>query len=495
MNSESVNYPLASVLTDKRRLPRTRSAWNLTTAERRFFLVLVDLLLINAALLIAVTVWNGFTPSVSTVWAHVKWFVTLSAMWFGFGTVLDIYNLARSASATSSLANVGLTSLLTALVYLFTPWLTPPMHNRSYAYGFLVLSVLMVVGWRIFYAKALNQPSFRQWALILGTGTAARTLARALAEGSHADKSNPFRGTGYQVLGMLCDTSDAACNDDHEFPVLGDGHQLASLAQQYGVDEIIVALDSHHVDPQVYDALLDCRESGIRVSSFAEVYERLTARLPVGYDERDLEVLLGPKDTGSARLYIAVKRLLDILAALVGLAILALVLPFVALGNFIWSRGPLFYRQQRVGQGGKPFALIKFRTMIPDAEQKTGIVWSSEKDPRITPLGRFLRKTRLDELPQLINVLRGEMSLIGPRPERPHFVGQLSRELPLYRARHAVKPGITGWAQVQYGYANSIEDSRIKLEYDLYYVKHAGFYLDLLIALQTLRVMLQFKGT
>jgi lipopolysaccharide/colanic/teichoic acid biosynthesis glycosyltransferase len=139
--------------------------------------------------------------------------------------------------------------------------------------------------------------------------------------------------------------------------------------------------------------------------------------------------------------------------------------------------------------------LIKFRTMIPDAEKDTGIVWSSEHDPRITPVGRILRKTRLDELPQFINVLRGEMSLIGPRPERPHFVGQLDRELPLYRARHAVKPGITGWAQVQYRYANSVEDSRIKLEYDLYYVKHAGLYLDLLIALQTIRVILQLKGT
>ncbi|MCC7353339.1 MAG: hypothetical protein IT330_06230, partial [Anaerolineae bacterium] len=133
MNSESVKYPLASALTDRRRLPRARSAWNLTTAERRLFLVLVDLLLLNTALLIAVTIWNDFVPSVSTVWAHIKWFITLSAIWFGFGTVFDIYNLARSASATSSLANVGLTGLLAAPLYRFTPWLTPPMHNRSYA--------------------------------------------------------------------------------------------------------------------------------------------------------------------------------------------------------------------------------------------------------------------------------------------------------------------------------------------------------------------------
>lgn len=496
--AESVNVPAASALARERSQAQAWPRWHLTTAERRFLLVFVDLLLINLSLLLAVTVWNDFTPSLTRIWAHAKWFLTLSAVWFGFGTVFDIYNLARSASTSSILANVGLTALVGGLVYLFIPWLTPPMHSRSYAYGFLLISTVTALGWRILYAQALSQPAYWQWALILGTGEAARTLLRALQQANRSPKANPFRGTGYHVLGLVSETvSEAATRgEDGDFPVLGDGRQLASLARQYGINEIIVALDDRGaLDPRIYEALLDCRESGLRITSFAEVYERLTARLPVSYEQQDLEVLFGPKDTASARLYMAFKRLMDFVLSLAGLVVLGLVTPWVALGNLIWSPGPLFYRQQRVGKGGRPFVLIKFRTMIPDAEKVTGIVWSSENDPRITPVGRFLRKTRLDELPQLINVLRGEMSLIGPRPERPHFVGQLDRELPLYRARHAVKPGITGWAQVQYRYANSVEDSRIKLEYDLYYVKHAGVYLDLLIALQTIRVMLQLKGT
>jgi exopolysaccharide biosynthesis polyprenyl glycosylphosphotransferase len=496
--AESVNVPVTSVLSRQRRLARAWPRWSLTTAERRFLLVFVDLLLVNLSLLLAVTIWNDFIPSASRIWAHAKWFLTLSAVWLGFGTVFDIYNLARSASTTSILANVGLTTLLAGLLYLFIPWLTPPMQSRSYAYGFLLISAVTTLGWRLLYAQALSQPAYWQWALILGTGEAARTLLRALQQASQSQKANPFRGTGYHVVGLVSETASdvATSGEDKDVPVLGDGRQLASLARQYDIHEIIVALDDRSgLDPRIYEALLDCRESGLRVTSFAEVYERLTARLPVSYDRQDLEVLFGPKDTASARLYISLKRLIDFVLALVGLALLGLVTPWVALGNLIWSPGPLFYRQQRVGKGGKPFVLIKFRTMIPDAEKDTGIVWSSEHDPRITPVGRILRKTRLDELPQFINVLRGEMSLIGPRPERPHFVGQLDRELPLYRARHAVKPGITGWAQVQYRYANSVEDSRIKLEYDLYYVKHAGLYLDLLIALQTIRVILQLKGT
>src|SRR5512136_1227421 len=218
---------------------------------------------------------------------------------------------------------------------------------------------------------------------------------------------------------------------------------------------------------------------GVQLSSYDAIYERLTARVPMSHAQYDTRMLLGLSDTPTARLYQAAKRLMDIAFALAGLAVMSLLAPVVALGNLLWSPGPLFYRQQRVGQGGRPFGMLKFRTMRRDAELETGAVWSQAGDPRVTALGRWLRRTRLDELPQVLNVLRGEMSLVGPRPERPHFVGQLMHELPLYRARHAVKPGITGWAQVHYGYGNSVEDSRIKLEYDLYYVKHASLYLDL----------------
>jgi lipopolysaccharide/colanic/teichoic acid biosynthesis glycosyltransferase len=199
-------------------------------------------------------------------------------------------------------------------------------------------------------------------------------------------------------------------------------------------------------------------------------------------------------ETAGERLYHMAKRLSDIFMALCGLVLILLVTPFVALGNAILSPGPLFYRQQRVGKGGETFEMLKFRTMRPGAEDGVGPVWAGENDQRVTPVGRLLRCTRLDELPQCVNVLRGDMSIIGPRPERPEFVGQLAEELPFYRARQAVRPGITGWAQIQFEYGNSVDDAKVKLEYDLYYVKYANPLLDLRIVLQTIPVMLGMKG-
>jgi lipopolysaccharide/colanic/teichoic acid biosynthesis glycosyltransferase len=186
---------------------------------------------------------------------------------------------------------------------------------------------------------------------------------------------------------------------------------------------------------------------------------------------------------------------MDISLSLIGLLGLLLLLPFIALAMMLDSPGTLFFRQERVGKGGRSFSIIKFRTMVPDAEKLTGPKWATEDDPRVTRVGRFLRKSRLDELPQLINVLRGEMSLVGPRPERPHFVEQLSRSIPFYRTRNVIKPGVTGWAQVRYAYGNSVTDSLVKLQYDLYYIRHQNLVLDMLIIIRTVGKMFKFAGT
>jgi lipopolysaccharide/colanic/teichoic acid biosynthesis glycosyltransferase len=193
-------------------------------------------------------------------------------------------------------------------------------------------------------------------------------------------------------------------------------------------------------------------------------------------------------------MYAGLKRLADLCLGAAGMGVLGALLPLVALANRLTSPGPIFYRQVRAGKGGRLYTVIKLRTMRPGAESETGAVWAAEDDARVTRLGRWLRKTRLDELPQCINVLRGEMSVIGPRPERPEFVDDLAAQIPFYRVRHAVKPGITGWAQMQYRYGNTVGDAQVKLEYDLYYVKHAGPYLDLCVLLRTLPVMLRMEG-
>ncbi len=279
-------------------------------------------------------------------------------------------------------------------------------------------------------------------------------------------------------------------------PVLGTSRELLRLARELAVDEVVLAITHRNtIMQEAFDALLACREQGFRITTMPSLYERLLGRVPVEHVGRNLNAVLPIDDRGALeRLYQALKRLGDLLASLVGLALLAPTVPLVALVNAFTSPGPLFYRQTRVGQAGRPFEVLKYRTMRPDAELGTGAVWAGKDDPRITPAGRWLRKSRLDELPQVLNMLRGEMSLIGPRPERPEFVDQLAAVIPFYRARHAVKPGITGWAQVRFGYGSTIDDARTKLEYDLYYVRHAGFYLDMMIALKTVAVMLKLQG-
>ena len=470
-----------------------RKNWRLTAKDRRLLLLLMDLLLVNGMLLVSVALWNDFTPATVFSSGNLKWFITITVLWLVVGTVLDVYNLARAASTSSILASVGSAALLTTLLYLTIPWLSPPILRRSYALGLVLLTTPTLTAWRVLYARVLGHTAFRQLGIVVGGDVPAAALKQMLHQTTEGeDAANPFRGVGYEIVGRVVDKSYREANDD--LPVLGETQNLVRLIRQYGVDEIILNLEEGQGFPQeAQEVLLDCRELGLRVSSLSSVYERLTGRLPVDYARYDSQLLLSPADTPAFRLYQATKRVLDVLIGLVGALVLGLLIPLVALANALTSPGPLFYRQERLGKGGRPFTVIKFRSMVRDAE-KYGAVWCGKNDPRITPIGRFMRKVRLDEVPQFVNVLRGEMSFIGPRPERPHFVGQLSRAFPLYRARHAVRPGITGWAQVHHEYGDSTEDARVKLELDLYYVKHAGFYLDLLTVLHTVRVIVGFKG-
>jgi exopolysaccharide biosynthesis polyprenyl glycosylphosphotransferase len=495
-NEHIVTHPPAELIQNRvRSAPALRFGVRLTVAERKLLLALVDLALMNAALIIAAATWVGFDPSAVTIVAYYKWFITLSLLWWACGTLFDVYNLKLANNVNGILAASGLAALLTTIIYVLIPFFTPTIASRSYVAGFILLGTGSIMAWRFLYAKGLSQPAFQRRVLIAGTGSTAQVLFRELVVAKEHGDDNPFAGTGYQIVGLLTDAYSDIPSDEVGLPVLGDMNQLVRIARQYSVDEIAVAIDEQcAVDPQVYEVLLDCHELGWQLSTLPNLYERLSARLPVEYAARDLETLPVYNETAGYRLYKAAKRLIDVLFGLAGLLPLALLVPFVALGNRLWSPGPLFYRQQRVGRGGRSFAVIKFRSMVVDAEKATGAVWSSNGDSRITPMGNLLRKTRLDELPQILNVLKGEMSMVGPRPERPSFVGRLGQDLPVYRARHAVPPGITGWAQIRYRYGNSVEDSRVKLEYDLYYVKHASLYLDLLILLQTVPTMLRFKG-
>jgi lipopolysaccharide/colanic/teichoic acid biosynthesis glycosyltransferase len=238
--------------------------------------------------------------------------------------------------------------------------------------------------------------------------------------------------------------------------------------------------------------LLEVSENGIPITQYEDVYEDLTSRIPLHLKDKSLYKFF-PFSKKQNPLYLIIVRIVDVVVSIIGLSVLLLILPIILLFNLIWKKGPLLFHQERIGRKEAPFKIFKLRTMIVNAE-KNGAVFATVNDNRITPFGKLLRKTRIDEFPQFINVLKGEMSIIGPRPERKVFVDQIANEIPLYHTRHIVKPGLTGWAQINYPYGETSGDSLMKLEYDLYYIKHRNIFLDINIAVKTFGTILYMKG-
>jgi exopolysaccharide biosynthesis polyprenyl glycosylphosphotransferase len=270
---------------------------------------------------------------------------------------------------------------------------------------------------------------------------------------------------------------------------------LVNLVESLDIDELVIAItDSSRISHELYEAIMDCREKGLPIVTMPTIYERLTGRVTIEHSGLNIELAAGQSDSSLLRMFNTIKRLIDIIGAISGICFTAFLIPFITVANWLWSPGPLFFRQERLGLGGRTFRVIKFRSMVPEAEEQSGAVWAAENDFRVTSFGRFLRNTHLDEFPQFINVLLGEMSLVGPRPERPEFVVELSKSVPFYRARHSVRPGITGWAQIHQDYGDSFELAKEKLEYDLFYIKRAGFRLDTVILLRTITKVLGLQG-
>jgi sugar transferase (PEP-CTERM system associated) len=335
--------------------------------------------------------------------------------------------------------------------------------------------------WRLTWDCVRNNSRLRTRVLVLGVSRAAERLV-----GLQGGGAQPFH-----ILGFLDD--DPAAHD--RLPaggeLLGKSRDLLTLVDELQPDLVVVALSDMRGALPTSD-LLECRLRGIRVEDWPTFYEKQTGKVLV----TDLRPswLIFSNGFVKTQLMQALKRVLDVTLALAGLALALPVMALVGLAIKLESSGPVLFRQQRVGQSGRIFTLNKFRSMRHDAERTSGPVWATEHDPRVTRVGRVLRKTRLDELPQLFNVLAGEMSFVGPRPERPEFVRLLQRQIPFYSGRLAVKPGITGWAQVRHQYAASVEDTLEKLQYDLYYIKNLSPFLDILILLNTIQVVLFARG-
>jgi sugar transferase (PEP-CTERM system associated) len=322
---------------------------------------------------------------------------------------------------------------------------------------------------------------FRERVLFLGATPLAEKLISELGA------NNP----GYEVLGYVDDRPAHEMALNNGLRVLGKTHQLQEIVTANQVGTIVVALaERRGAFPM--QPILDCKLRGIRIEDWPAFYEKLTGKIVV--QNLRPSWLVFSEGFTRTRITRLAKRVADMGLSSLFLGLGWPIFLLVAIAITLDSRGPVFFRQERVGERGRTFSLLKFRTMAENAEALTGPVWATDADPRITRVGYFLRKTRLDEVPQIINVLKGEMSFIGPRPERPHFVAQLQERIPYYAQRHAIKPGITGWAQVRYRYGATIDDAEEKLQYDLYYVKNMSPFLDMLILLSSIQVVLFGKG-
>ncbi|MCG6928107.1 MAG: TIGR03013 family PEP-CTERM/XrtA system glycosyltransferase [Acidobacteria bacterium] len=372
----------------------------------------------------------------------------------------------------------GLVALL--IVYYIFPPLTV---GRGILAFYLALGFFAVVSLRALYRWFGEEETLAENVIILGTGSTAQKVAREIL------KRRPW---SVRVLGFLAEDPTEVGRRIVNPTVIGTVDELLLLASRLRAGLIVVALDDRRGKLPVND-LLRCRIEGVRVEEGAAVLERLTGQIPI----KNLRPswLVFSQGFDESRLLRRLKFAGEFAVAAVMLTLASPVILLVAIAIRLSSPGPVIYRQERVGERGRPFQVLKFRTMRADAEATTGPVWASaEDDPRITRLGRLLRKTRLDELPQLVNVVRGEMSFVGPRPERPHFVSALRQVIPFYDERHSVRPGISGWAQIRCGYGSSIEDAEVKLQFDLYYIKHMSFIFDISIIFDTMKVMVVGRG-
>ncbi len=341
------------------------------------------------------------------------------------------------------------------------------------------LAILVLVADRLLLNSFLGSSAFRRRVMVLGAGDRAQRL-RALG-----DKPE----TGFAIVAYIAMSDDPRIVEE-AIPRAAI-HDLGRFVENLGVSEVVLALQERRNSLPLKD-LLRIKTKGVHVNDFSSFIERETGR--VDLDTINPSWLIFSDGFSSGRMFSsAVKRIFDITASVILLALTFPIIGLFALLVKLDSKGPAFFRQTRVGLFGEPFTVIKLRSMRTDAE-KDGAKWAEENDPRITRLGRFIRKVRIDELPQTWSVLKGQMSFVGPRPEVPSFVESLEEEIPFFGERHMVKPGITGWAQINYPYGASVEDSRCKLEYDLYYAKNYTPFLDFVILLQTLRVILWPEG-
>jgi sugar transferase (PEP-CTERM system associated) len=446
----------------------------------RWLLLLGDLILITMASILSS--WIRFSVPLNTLIEYTIASTITLCIYPATLYIFDLYNIERSfrswETAYRSAFALGLGGSLTMVFFYLVPY---EPYGRGIMAIQLALSWSLLNGWRWAYGFLFQVAIRRTPALILGAGNCGKTIYGLL--------KSPL--SSYEIKGFLDDAPDKLGRTSSP-AVIGTCDQLTEIAARVGANTAILAIPKNR-STRLIRNILEARLKGINIRDMADVYEELTGRIPVR-NIGDQWLLFAEGFYLLRKEYVQrLKRLLDFVAS--GL-ILFLTLPIIsltALAIRLDSPGPILYKQRRVGKGQREFMIYKFRSMYHDAE-KEGARWAIEKDPRVTRIGRILRLTHIDEIPQIWNILSGDMSMVGPRPERPEFVEMLEKEIPYYFVRHSVKPGMTGWAQISYRYGASVEDSKNKLECDLYYIKNMSLFLDFKILLRTIGVVLLGDG-
>ncbi|GAB4534456.1 MAG: exopolysaccharide biosynthesis polyprenyl glycosylphosphotransferase [Anaerolineales bacterium] len=467
--------------------------WQLRPRERQTLLILGDLMVTGVALLLALILWYqgetylqrfGFQEFVRT--RPPVWFFALPLVWLIL--MVELYDLRlagdwrRTINGILTAAGIGLVIYL-ALFFFYT---APPrslLPRRGVA-GFLASASLLTLAWRAIYIRIFTTPRFMRRVLMVGAGRSGQAMLHII---------KGLWPPPFYLVGILDDDPEKQNQHIEGYPVLGDNRALEQVIREHLVSDILVSI-SGEISQPLFEALLDAQENGVEITRMPVMYEDLLQRVPIHYLDANWLLRSFVDEVRTSGFYALFKRLLDILGGLAGTLVFVLFFPILGLLIFLDDGRPILYTQERLGRSGQPYRIIKFRTMRRDAEANGRAQWAKENDDRATRVGRILRKTHLDELPQFVNVLKGEMSLVGPRAERPELVAYFQEYVPFYRTRLLVKPGITGWAQVNYGYTATIEETGIKLEYDLYYIKHRSLWMDIVILLRTPWTVIGLRG-
>jgi len=400
--------------------------------------------------------------------------------------LFDLYDLAKIRSYRRVLLNLLLALPVASVSAFLVFYVAPSMQlGRGVFLLYILIAAAVLPVWRWFVGWSLGHPELglRERVLILGSGSLAIEIARATLERKNA---------GFQVVGFVDNRPDLVGKSLINPTVLGITDEIGAIVERHHVDRIVVAVEDRRGKFPT-DELLDLTLSGrVAVEECARYYERLTGK--IASEMLRPSWLIFSRGSRYSDILRHFRRVLNFGIASAGFVLSFPLMALTAIAVKLDSHGPIFYTQERVGKNGRRFKIIKFRSMTIDAEEKSGPVWAEENDPRMTRVGRIIRKSRLDELPQFWNVIRGDMNFVGPRPERPIFVESLSRQIPYYSQRHLVKPGVTGWAQIKYPYGASFEDAMEKLRYDLYYIKNQSLLLDAFIVFETLKIVLFGRG-